>query len=254
MTKRIAVTALLTTLMASAACAQSAPTDQPRQSPSAARPGDADGDGRVSRAEFLADAARRFDMMDADKDGQLTGDERRAARERLRAERPRAPGRPGFAPGQTPPGGPLLTTVPAPGETPAGAAPTPPRGGRGGMFARLDGNGDGKLTRAEFEAPFDRLDANRDGFVDQTEIAALRSLAGGGAPGGQGGGERLARLDTDGDGKISRAEYDRPFDRLDTDRNGVVDAGELAAVQGRIGGGRFGGNGQLRRESRLEPQ
>ncbi len=256
MEKRIVITALFTTLIAGTACAQSTPADQPRAKPPVARHGDTDGDGSVSRAEFLADAARRFEMMDADKDGQLTVDERRAARERLRAAR--GPGRPGFAPGEAPPGGALAATLPPPGSPALGAdaAPGSARGRRGGMLARLDDNGDGQLTRAEFEAPFDRLDANRDGTIDQAEMAARRSFGAGpaSADGRTGGGGRLARLDADGDGKISRSEFDRPFDRLDTDRSGVIDAGELAAVQGRFGGRRFGGNGPLRSESQLEPQ
>jgi len=36
---------------------------------------DANGDGKVSRDEFLAQAAARFDRMDANKDGALTPDE-----------------------------------------------------------------------------------------------------------------------------------------------------------------------------------
>ena len=41
----------------------------------------------------------------------------------------------------------------------------------------------------------------------------------------------LQRMDTDGDGRVSRAEYiaymDRGFDRLDTDGNGVLEGDEL---------------------------
>lgn len=44
------------------------------------RRADADGDGKVSKAEYLAAQLRRFDMQDADKDGQLTKVERDAAR------------------------------------------------------------------------------------------------------------------------------------------------------------------------------
>ena len=41
---------------------------------------DADGDGKVSKAEALAAAEKRFDRVDADKDGFITADEARAAR------------------------------------------------------------------------------------------------------------------------------------------------------------------------------
>jgi Ca2+-binding EF-hand superfamily protein len=41
----------------------------------------------------------------------------------------------------------------------------------------------------------------------------------------------LQSMDTDGDGRVSRAEYiaymDRGFDRLDTDHNGVLEGDEL---------------------------
>lgn len=46
---------------------------------------DANGDGKVSRDEFIAGNLRRFDMMDADHDGQLTKAERQAAMEAMRA-------------------------------------------------------------------------------------------------------------------------------------------------------------------------
>lgn len=41
---------------------------------------DTDGDGKVGKAEFVAAQLRRFDMMDENKDGTLTGEEREAAR------------------------------------------------------------------------------------------------------------------------------------------------------------------------------
>lgn len=47
------------------------------------RRADANGDGTVSRDEYLAAQASRFDMMDADHDGKLTKAERDAARQRM---------------------------------------------------------------------------------------------------------------------------------------------------------------------------
>ncbi|GGB88263.1 hypothetical protein GCM10011494_03210 [Novosphingobium endophyticum] len=47
---------------------------------------DADNDGAVSQAEFLAAANKRFDMADANKDGNVTKEEREAAREKMKAE------------------------------------------------------------------------------------------------------------------------------------------------------------------------
>lgn len=72
------------------ALAQAAPT-----SPPPARGhmrADANGDGVVTRAEFLAQAGARFDRMDANHDGKLTPD-----------EMPRFGRRRGSANGDTPP-------------------------------------------------------------------------------------------------------------------------------------------------------
>ena len=44
-------------------------------------------DGQATRAEFTAAALARFDGMDANKDGQVTMEERRAARESMRQQR-----------------------------------------------------------------------------------------------------------------------------------------------------------------------
>ena len=47
---------------------------------------DADKDGKVSLAEALKRPLERFDSADANKDGTLTPDERKAAREKMREE------------------------------------------------------------------------------------------------------------------------------------------------------------------------
>lgn len=49
------------------------------------RRADADGDGKISKAEYLNAQKMRFDMMDADHDGQLTKAERDAFRAQMRA-------------------------------------------------------------------------------------------------------------------------------------------------------------------------
>lgn len=48
---------------------------------------DSDGDGMISRDEFMAPALKRFDRADADGDGIVTPEERAAAREARRAQR-----------------------------------------------------------------------------------------------------------------------------------------------------------------------
>ncbi len=47
---------------------------------------DADKNGAVTQAEFATAALQRFDRLDANKDGQVTKEERAAARERMKAE------------------------------------------------------------------------------------------------------------------------------------------------------------------------
>jgi len=49
------------------------------------RMADANGDGKVSKDEYVAMQLRMFDRMDADHDGQLTKAERQAAFEQMRA-------------------------------------------------------------------------------------------------------------------------------------------------------------------------
>lgn len=49
------------------------------------RTADANGDGKISKDEFLAAQQRRFDQMDDDKDGKLTKEERQAFFEDMRA-------------------------------------------------------------------------------------------------------------------------------------------------------------------------
>lgn len=69
-------------LASAGAAAQASATPAPVPAPMMA--GDRDGDGISSRDEAAADADRRFAAMDANHDGKLTADERRAWREQHR--------------------------------------------------------------------------------------------------------------------------------------------------------------------------
>jgi hypothetical protein len=110
---------------------------------------DANHDGVATRAEAIAQADARFAQMDTDHDGRVSGGEMQAYRAALH-DRMVASGR---------------------------NVPVPPPGGRkhDGMGRRMDPNGDGSVTREEFEARalrrFDRMDANHDGAIDTTERA-----------------------------------------------------------------------------------
>ena len=101
--------------------------------------------GPVTRAEAQADADRRFAAMDADHDGKVTPDERRALREARQQN-----------------GGP-------------GAG----HGGWGGREGRK-GRESGDWTQADFRERalrrFDRVDTNRDGTIDPQEREAARLL------------------------------------------------------------------------------
>lgn len=133
--------------------------------------------------------------------------------------------------------------------------PPPPRGpgggrgmGRGGgMLERLkqmDADGDGKITRDEFQGSdrmWDRLDRDGDGSVGIAEIeemAARRSGRGQGrgptTPGGRSGGLTPDQLDTDKDSKVSKKELDAWFAKADKNGDGFVDKAEWeSALSGR---------------------
>jgi Ca2+-binding EF-hand superfamily protein len=160
------------------------------------------------------------------------------------------------------------------------AKPEAREGGGHWMLKHLDTDGDGAISVQEFQAAgdqaFARLDADGDGRISAEEFAAARGWHGrehhkgahgkhGGKPGTEGAArpseeqrtthraerqarmeqaraERFARMDTNNDGSISRAEFDDArmarFNALDADGNGVIDASELKAARERPGYGK----------------
>lgn len=138
--------------------------------------------------------------------------------------------------------------------------------GHGDRLARIDTNHDGTITHAEAiaaaEARFARLDTNGDGTVTQQEMQANRAAmrakwqerraqrAAQGAPDGKAWSHRgphrhgmmLKRLDTNGDGVITRAEAQaeaqtaagKRFDRIDANHDGRIDQTEIAAAKAKM--------------------
>ncbi|WP_246191038.1 EF-hand domain-containing protein [Pseudoxanthomonas taiwanensis] len=131
---------------------------------------DANKDGVIDRQEAAAfpRLAERFDQLDRNKDGKLDRDE---------MPRPPRHARHGH-------------------RGPHGFGPMAP-------FAGADKDGDGRVSRAEAlaaaTARFERMDVNKDGFIDEADRKAMRE---------QWREAWFKKVDTDGDGKLSREELD----------------------------------------------
>lgn len=182
---------------------------------------DADKDGKVTRAEFDAARAARFAGIDANKDGALEVSELRAWRR------------------------------------------TWPSRMRDTRFKALDSDADGKIGADEFVAQrkeaFARIDADKDGTVDKAEFDAAfekmreRMLMRYRAHRGKRhyrwrkrhGAGMKRRPDLNGDGKVTRTEFDAVgnlmFLRFDADGDGAVTRKEM-----RMAFRRFDRHGQHR--------
>jgi hypothetical protein len=115
---------------------------------------DANADGKLTKAEFDAGVAARFNAIDADRNGVATAEERKAA-QKAQKERMRA-------------------AMEAKGEAPEGQGRRAgrdgergPRGDRGGDIAKAD-------FTARHAQMFTRLDADKDNVVTIAEMQAAR--------------------------------------------------------------------------------
>lgn len=137
------------------------------------------------------------------------------------------------------------------------AQPDAPQGriGRGGPIAMADADKDGNLTRAELTqaltARFAKMDTNGDGTVTKEEREAKRAAR---------LDERFASIDTDKNGQISKAEFAaghnrRTDGRMDGDRRGPGRPDGGPHMRGghmrHMDGGKMGGRPDANRDAPL---
>jgi Ca2+-binding EF-hand superfamily protein len=112
------------------------------------------------------------------------------------------------------------------------------QGREGPALEQADADHDGKVTKQEYvdarAAQFSRMDRNGDGFIDDAD-----SRAGGNERGQRAAKALRGRIDSNGDGKISKEEFvNAPtmlFDKFDANKDGVLDATELEAARNAAG-------------------
>ncbi len=179
---------------------------------------DGNGDGKIQLDEVPAERRQSVERMlqFGDKNGDKAID-----LEEFKAMQARMSGREGGRPG-----------MPAGGQFGAGIA----------VFMVIDANGDGSLSSDEVAAATSvlrKLDKNGDGKIEGEELRPT------GRPGAVGARPiPLAELDKDNDGKISKEEaperLKQNFDRVDTNKDGFIDAAERKAIFERFQGQRPG--------------
>ena len=202
---------------------------------------DADGDGKITEKEILAEAKRSFRRMDTDGSGDVSAAEFARARSGRSAKA-------------------AAKVKPAPANCPACAMGLTAEK----VFSRLDADGDGKVTAKEFarspgmgdeaeaRAAVGRIDTDGDGSLSRAELTKAYnqrhancpkvdpSKAGAG-PDGRGNRSRFAmvfmmRSDKNGDGVVDKSEFrgsDARFDQMDKNANGKLEPDELADLHTR---------------------
>ncbi|MEA3034902.1 MAG: hypothetical protein QOH04_661, partial [Sphingomonadales bacterium] len=174
----------------------------------------------VTRAEVKAKVDARFARLDANRDGYISADEIRSRGPEMRRDRAEGPD--------------------MRGPRPEGAMMDRSDGGRRAeMFARLDANHDGVVTRDEFLRAAPPSRPRGEGFAPRP----LEGRGEGPGPrfGGRGGhggfgGRGIERMDANRDGRVSLAEAEaralQAFDRADANHDGVVTPEERQAARG----------------------
>ncbi|MBB2974251.1 EF-hand domain-containing protein [Mesorhizobium sp. RMAD-H1] len=108
------------------------------------------------------------------------------------------------------------------------------------ILQRLDANNDGAVSRDEIVAAraklLTRFDVNGDGVIDEDETEWLRDAIMDRASAMQAHlANQMRRIDTSGDGKVSRDEFRARtlfFDLADRDGDGKLSTAEFLAIRG----------------------
>lgn len=184
---------------------------------------DTNGDGYVSKDEMQAASEKRFAGADADGDGVLTKDEMAAVHGKMRTGGNHRRGDPAerFAAADADGDGKLTLD-----EMKAAAAARMAEHGKDGdmsgrhadrmekFFAAADKDGDGALTQDEMQGARENMKTRMGNHE--------------GKHGDRGG--RFGRIDTDGDGQVTKAEFavgsEKMFERLDANGDGKIEPGE----------------------------
>ncbi len=175
-------------------------------------------DGSIDAAEREASLKRWFARRDLNNDGRLSYEELRAARKRWLAWRGTERGQHAGRQG-----------------APQGDA------GRQRGIARYDRNADGAVSFAELRAAradrMEAIDRNRDGRVSYDEFVNRSGDRGAGRRRGHWRARLFVRIDRNRDGYITPDEHAQAlrgwFARMDADRDGLISAQELAAARAR---------------------
>jgi Ca2+-binding EF-hand superfamily protein len=173
---------------------------------------DTNKDGVVDQTEFQASRDKWFVDLDTNKDGFITTDELKAFGDKMHAQ---------------------WQQKHADAQGTAGQDDANKDGDRGDkmaqhILARVDTDKDGKISKAEFDtestALFKRLDKNSDGKIAADEVPARH----------WGKGPQFGMMDTDKDGKVTKAEFtaaeDQMFQKLDANGDGVITPDEMQAM------------------------
>jgi Ca2+-binding EF-hand superfamily protein len=185
---------------------------------------DMNGDGHIDQAEREASLKRWFARRDLNGDGRLSYEELRAARKRWQAWRGEEPIKRAQRGGT--------------GQTARKHPPKRPRG-----IARFDRNADGAVSFAELSVAragrMEAIDRNRDGRVSFDEFVNRGDDSAGGPQSRRRSwrARLFVRIDRNRDGYITPDEHARAlrrwFERMDTDRDGLISAEEMATARAR---------------------